>query len=579
MDSKELRQKFINFFVERGHKHLTPSGLIPKDESVLFTTAGMQPLIPYLMGEKHPEGNKLVNIQRCIRTDDIAEVGDESHLTFFEMLGYWSLGAYWKKEAINYTYEFFTKELGFDPKKFGVTCFEGDPKNNIPKDTESAQVWRVLGINRITFLDYKDNFWGPTSVEGPCGPDTEIFMWSSKEEVPEDIDINDKKWVEIGNDVFMQYYKKKTADGFSYELLSQKNVDFGAGFERVAAFIENKNNIYETEFFQPLIKEIKNISGKNYEDYKKEFRVIADHIKAATFAINDNILPSNKERGYIVRRLIRRAIVKATKLGIENNFTAEIASVVFKIYDGVYSYKKDEIISALNIEEEKFRQTLRQGLKIVHLKKEISGRDLFDLYQSSGIPADIAEEEAKAAQIKIKENALQEYQELFKKHQDLSRAASAGMFRGGLASGGKIETKYHTATHLLLAALREILGPDINQKGANITAERIRFDFNYPEKLSEQQIDKIEDWVNDKIKQDLSVTMEEMPLKKALSEGATSIPGFNYLENVKVFSIGTVSREICGGPHAQSTGELGHFKITKEESSSAGIRRLKAVLE
>lgn len=577
MDSKELRQKFINFFVERSHEHLPSSGLIPKDESVLFVTAGMQPLVPYLMGEKHPEGDKLVNIQRCIRTDDIAEVGDESHLTFFEMLGYWSLGVYWKKEAINYMYEFFTKELGFDPKKFGVTCFEGDPKNNIPKDTESAKVWKSLGINRITFLGYKDNFWGPTSVKGPCGPDTEIFMWSSKEEVPEDIDINDKKWVEIGNDVFMQYYKKKTADGFSYELLSQKNVDFGAGFERVVSFVEGKTNIYETELFQPLIKEIKNISGKNYEDYKKEFRIIADHIKAATFAINDNISPSNKERGYIVRRLIRRAIVKGSQIGITDDFAQEIAKKVFGIYDGIYEFNKDQILVELEKEESKFRQTIKHGLKeFDKVKDTLDGNIAFKLYETYGFPLEMTEELAVENNIKIDKA---EFEQAFRQHQKLSRTAAAGMFKGGLSSGGEREIKYHTATHLLLAALRHILGNDVNQKGANITIERIRFDFNYPEKLSQQQIKQVEDWVNDKIKQDLLVTMEEMPFKKALSEGATSIPGFNYPENVKVFSIGIVSHEICGGPHAQSTGELGHLKITKEESSSAGTRRVKATLE
>lgn len=574
MDSKQLRQHFIQFFTKRGHKNLLPSILIPKDKSVLFTTAGMQPLVPYLMGEKHPEGDKLVNIQRCIRTDDIDEVGDDSHLTFFEMMGYWGLGAYWKKEAINYTYEFFTKELGFSPKTFGVTCFEGDSKNNIPKDIESAQIWQSLGVNRIAFLGYKDNFWGPTSVAGPCGPDTEIFLWSTKEEIPIELDINDKRWVEIGNDVLMQY--NKTAKG-EYEPLTQKNVDFGAGFERIAAFLEGKNNVFETELFWPIIQKIAEISGQKYDAWQKEFRIIADHLKAAIFAINDGVIPSNKDSGYIIRRLIRRAIVKAAKLGIDQNFISNLAETVFEIYESVYEFKKREIKSTLNAEEEKFRETLKKGLKIFESQKEnLNGKVAFDLYQTYGFPWEMTAELAEQENIKVDKD---EFEAEFKKHQDLSRTASAGMFKGGLAGGGEMETKYHTATHLLLASLRQTLGNNVFQKGSNITAERLRFDFSFPEKMTDEQIKEVENIVNQKIKDDLPVAAEEMTLEEAKNSGAMGVFEEKYDEKVKVYSINGFSREICGGPHVKSTGALGHFKIIKEESSSYGIRRIKAVIE
>lgn len=578
MDSKELREKFIKFFENKEHQHLMPVGLVPTDQSVLFTTAGMQPLVPYLMGEKHPEGNKLVNIQRCIRTDDIDEVGDETHLTFFEMMGFWSLGDYWKKEAINYTYDFFTKELNIDPKKLAITCFEGDKKNGIEKDTESAEIWQNLGIpeNRIAFLGYKDNFWGPTSAEGPCGPDTEIFVWTREDEVPEKYDPKDSKWVEIGNDVFMQY--NKNADG-KFEPLAQKNVDFGAGFERIIAYLEKKNNIFETELFEPIIKKIEEISHQKYQENQKQFRIIADHIKAAVFAINDDILPLNKDRGYIVRRLIRRAIVKASQLGISQNFINDIATEVFKTYDGVYQFDQEMISQELEKEETRFRNTLKNGLRMLNSHKEIDGKILFNLYQSFGIPMEIAVEEAKEKNIEIIKNAEEKFNNELKKHQNLSRTASAGMFKGGLAGGGEQETKYHTATHLLLASLRQVLGNNIVQKGSNITAERLRFDFNWPEKLTDDQMKKIENWINDKINQNLLVEIKEMVLSEALKSDVTSIPGFQYPDKVKVYSIGDISREICGGPHVKSTGQLGHFKIIKEESSSAGIRRIKAVLQ
>lgn len=577
MDSKTLREKFLNFFESRGHKILPSASLVPEnDPSVLFTTAGMQSLVSYLLGEKHHSGERLVNIQKCIRTDDIEEIGDDSHLTFFEMLGYWSLGGYWKKEAIQYTFDFYTKEIGIDPKELAITCFRGDEKNGIIKDTESAEIWKSLGISeeRIAFLDYADNFWGPSGAEGPCGPDTEIFVWTGEGKSPEIYDNKDNRWVEIGNDVFMEYNKK--SDG-TFEPLKQKNVDFGAGFERVLAYLEGKNNVFETDLFLPIINKIEEISGKKYQDNIESFRVIVDHIKASFFAINDGVLPSNKDAGYVVRRLIRRAIVKARQININKEFIKEIAVEVFEVYNGVYKFNEEMIISELQKEEEKFRQTLEKGLKIFESQKEnLNGKIAFDLYQTYGFPWEMTVELAQQENIKIDRN---EFEAEFKKHQDLSRTASAGMFKGGLQSGGEMETKYHTATHLLHTALCKVLGGEINQKGSNITAERLRFDFNYPEKLTDDQIKEVENIVNNAIDNNLPVEMTEMNIEAAKSSGAIGVFSSKYGDKVKVYSIDNFSKEICGGPHVKKTGELGHFKIIKEESSSAGIRRIKAILE
>lgn len=586
MDSNLLRSKFIEFFQNNGHRKIPESSLVPEnDPTVLFTTAGMQPLASYLLGQKHALGNKLVNIQPCIRTADIDEIGDENHLTMFEMMGYWSLGSYWKKEAIELSFNFFVKELGLSIEKLGVTCFTGDEKKGISKDIESAEIWKRLGIKRIAFLSYKDNFWGPVGENGLCGPDSEIFYWNSAEDTPEDIDVTDSRWIEIGNDVFMEYNKINN----NYEKLNQKNVDFGAGFERILAIV-NKKTIFETNLFLPIIKKIEEISGKKYDDYKKEFRIISDHIKAATFAINDEVFPSNKDRGYIVRRLIRRAIIKASQIGIENNFTKILAEEVLKIYNGVYKFNNNILIE-IEKEEEKFRKTIKIGLKQFEKISEnnLDSQKLFDLYQTYGFPLELSQEIAKQKNILISQSTLADFNNLMRKHQDLSRTASAGMFKGGLAGSGEIETKYHTATHLLLASLRKVLGSDVNQKGANITTERIRFDFSYPEKLTDKQIEKVEDLVNENIKSDLEITMQEMNCNDALKAGVSSIPGFKYPEKVKVYTIGTddpsvgsgraISREICGGPHVKHTGELGVFKIIKEESSSSGIRRIKAILK
>lgn len=554
------------------------ASLVPEnDPSVLFTTAGMHPLVPYLMGEKHPLGQRLVDVQKCIRTDDIDEVGDACHHTFFEMLGNWSLGDYWKDDAIRWSYEFLTLELKLNPERLAVSCFAGD--NDAPKDEESAKIWRSLGMSdkRIAFLEKKDNWWGPAGETGPCGPDTEMFYWTGENAAPVDFQSThiDPRWVEIWNDVFMQY--NKTGDR-KFEPLAQRNVDTGMGMERTLAVIQGFDDNYRTELFWPIIEKIQKIAGKKYDDRQIEFRIIADHIKAAAFAISDGAVPSNKGAGYIVRRLIRRAIVKAHELDINQNFISEIAEVVFDIYDNIYPFDKETVKSELDKEEVKFRKTLENGLKNIESKKELSGEDLFNLYQSFGLPLEITLEEANRLSIDVKTSGINEYKELFKKHQELSKTASAGMFKGGLADSGEIVTKYHTATHLLLAALRQVLGDHVLQKGSNITAERMRFDFSHAEKMTSEQIKQVEDIVNAKISEKMSVTMEEMSIEEAKHLGAMGVFESKYGQMVKVYSIGDFSKEICGGPHVGNTGELGHFKITKEESSSAGVRRIKAIL-
>ena len=582
---------------------LPSASLVPDetDPSVLFNTAGMQPLVPYLMGKEHPQGKRLASAQKCIRTDDIDEVGDKVHHTFFEMLGNWSLGDYFKSESIDWSWEFLTHEewLGFDKSKLAVSVFEGD--DDAPFDQEAYDKWLSLGINtiKIAKLPKKNNWWGPAGATGPCGPDTEIFYWTGAGEVPTNFQetCDYPSWVEVWNNVFMQY--NKTIDG-KFDLLEQKNVDTGMGFERTLAVINGLDDNYETDLFKPIIEKIEEISGKKYKDNQHEFRIISDHLKAATFAIGDGAIPSNKGAGYIVRRLIRRAIVKAKEIGIEANFTDPVARKIFEIYKDSYEFREESTLSELEKEENKFRKTLKEGLRLLEQKTAISGQDLFDLYQSYGLPVEISTEEAKRSGREINNEAMEQYSNLLKKHQDLSRTASAGMFKGGLVEAGEMTTRYHTATHLLLAALRQLISPDIYQKGSNIIAERLRLDFNYQEKLTPEQIKSLEDLVNEKIAEDLPVTMAEMSVKEAKDSGAMGIFDSKYGDKVKVYTIGggahstrsdrsgsAFSREICGGPHVTHTGELGpkgapfggHFKITKEESSSAGVRRIKAVLE
>ena len=582
MKSSELRQKYLEFFKSKGHKVIPSASLVPEnDPTVLFTTAGMHPLVPFLLGEKHPEGKRLTDAQKCIRTGDIDDVGDDTHNTFFEMLGNWSLGDYWKDEAINWSFEFLTKELNIPLDRLAVSCFAGD--ENAPKDEESAKIWESLGVKkeRIAFLPKEDNWWGPAGETGPCGPDTEMFYWKlNNEPAPKVFDASNKNWVEIWNDVFMQYVKDGKGN---YLPANQKNVDTGMGMERTLSVLNGKENSYETDLFLPIIKKIEEISGKKFEENKKAFRIIADHIKASIFLLASGVEPSNLGRGYILRRLMRRAIRYGKQLGIHGNFLAKVYPEVLEVYNGFYSEidsKSEFIVRQLEAEEEKFEKTLENGLREFEKLNKVSGKDAFDLYQTYGFPIEVTEELAKEKGITVD---LEEFKNELEKHQELSRTASAGMFKGGLADHSEIATKYHTANHLLLAGLRKILGDHIFQKGSNITAERLRFDFSHTEKMSSAQIRDVENFVNDIIKKDLPVSCEEMSLEKAKEINAMGVFESKYGERVKVYTIGTgenvVSREICGGPHVEKTGVLGQFKIQKEESSSSGVRRIKAILE
>ena len=591
---KRLIENYLKFFVSKGHRVIPSSSLIPEhDPTVLFTTAGMHPLVPYILGEKHPLGRRLCSVQKCVRTGDIDEVGDEVHHTFFEMLGNWSLGDYWKKEAIEYSFEFLTKVLKIPIEKIAVSCFAGD--KDAPKDTESAEIWMSLGIpkERIVFLPKENNWWGPAGKTGPCGPDTEMFYYVGKR-VPKKFNPEDKKWVEIWNDVFMQYIKDEKGN---FNLAKQKNVDTGMGVERTIAILQGLDDDYLTDCFLPIINELENLSGKNYKSIGKEekraMRIVADHLKAATFIIGDGVVPSNVERGYVLRRLIRRAIRYAREIGIKENFTTKVANRVIEIYREDYSElekNKTIIFTELDKEETRFKKTLESGIReferiTKNMKKNemISGKDSFLLYQSYGFPLEMTEELAKEKEMAVDRKGFEEES---KKHQELSRTTSAGIFKSGLADASEKTKCLHTATHLLNEALKQVLGDrNIKQKGSNISPERLRFDFNFGRKLTEKEIKQIEDWVNDKIRKALPVIREEMSLQDALKSGAEAEFGARYPEKVSVYSIideennQIISKEICTGPHASNTNELGKFKIIKEESSAAGIRRIKAVLE
>ncbi len=593
---QELIKTYINFFKKKKHKEIPSSSLMPEnDPTVLFTTAGMHPLIPFLLGQKHPLGKRIVDVQKCIRTNDIDEVGDEVHHTFFEMLGNWSLGDYFKKEAIEFSFEFLTKILGIKKESLAVSVFGGDHKvPEIPKDDESAKVWMSLGIpeDRIAYLqggvlESTNNWWGPAGMTGPCGPCTEMFFWSGKSDAPAKFNPDDSKWVEIGNNVLMQYEKTKDK---KFLLLKQKNVDFGGGVERTLAVINNLEDNYESPVFKPIIKEIEKISSKKYKENKKEMRIIADHIKASVFILGDerSIKPSNIGPGYILRRLIRRAIRYGKILGIKNNFTAKIAEAVLPIYPDYKELQKNRriIIKELNNEEDKFRLTLEKGLKKfneIARDNVISGKEAFLLFQSYGFPIEMTQELALEKGVKID---LETYNEEFKKHQDLSRTASSGMFKSGLADDSENTKRLHTATHLLNESLRRVLGKEVRQKGSNITPERLRFDFNFPKKLSQEELKKVEDLINEKIRSALNIERKELPLNEAIKSGAQSEFGAKYPELVSVYTIidekekqGWFSKEICTGPHVHNTSQLNHFKIIKEESIAAGIRRIKAIIE
>lgn len=592
MKSEELRSKFLDFFKNRDHKNIPSASLLPEnDPSVLFITAGMHPLVPYLLGEKHPLGTRLCNVQKCLRTDDIDKIGDSQHLTFFEMLGYWSLGDYFKKESIHYTFDFYTQVLGFNKDDISVTVFGGN--DDVPFDQESFNIWKnEIGIpeERIYKYGKKENWWGPVGKTGPCGPDTEMFIDIGLKKCSDNCgpSCHCDKFVEIGNNVFMEY--NKTADG-KFVPLKQKNVDVGLGFERLLMFSQNKKDVFETDIFKPIIKKIEELSGKRYLENQRAYRIIADHIRAATFAISDGAEPSNKGFGYIVRRLIRRSIVKTKQIGIEDNFTSQIVDAVVETYKNAYpelENNRDNVKQTLQTEEDKFRHTLNQGLReFEKIKHNLSGEKAFGLYETYGFPLEMTEELAKENGIIINKG---EFQKAFREHQEKSRTASAGMFKGGLADSAEETKKLHTAAHLLLAALRQVLGNKVFQKGSNITSERLRFDFSYPGKLTPEQLNQVEDLVNEQIQASVPVEMQEMSLEEAKKSGAMGVFESKYGDKVKVYTIGShsvssgsrekyFSREICGGPHVDNTRDLGHFKIIKEESSSAGVRRIKAVLE
>lgn len=637
MLASELRRRFIDFFVKKHqHAEIKSSSLIPEnDPTVLFTTAGMHPLVPFLMGEPHPLGKRLVDVQKCVRTDDIEEVGDPTHCTFFEMLGNWSLGDYFKKEAIEWSYEFLTSSrekggLGLNPDRLMVTCFAGD--KDAPRDDEAAKFWEGLGFKPaekakpggkklIFFYEKKKNWWGPAGQTGPCGPDTEMFYDTcpdlpSNQHKPGASEAQIKKYplpdgsgnchancecgryIEMWNDVFMQYNKK--ADG-TYEPLKQQNVDTGMGLERVAAILQEKPSHYETELFEPAISKIHELAGIKSDEEGKiglakfSTRIIADHIRAATFIMGDpwGVSPSNKDQGYILRRLIRRAIRHGKMVGINENFTHLLGEIFVQTYGDVYSElerNKPRIIDELKREEEKFQKTIEHGLRELrkiwneeNCKREftvIDGEKAFYIYETYGFPLEmIVEELIKIGYEVDSSKVLQSFNEAMKKHQEKSRAGSEQKFAGGLADHSVESTKLHTATHLLHQALKTVLGNEVEQRGSNITAERLRFDFNYPNKLTPEQIKKVEDLVNQQIQRKLPVSYEIVTVDEAKQKGAIGLFEDKYADKVKVYKMGDFSYEICGGPHVENTEVLKRFKITKEEACSAGIRRIKAVVE
>ncbi len=591
----ELRSRYIEFFKSKGHVEISGRSLIPEnDPTVLFTTAGMHPLVPYLMGEPHPAGTRLTDSQKCVRTGDIDEVGDDSHLTFFEMLGNWSLGDYFKNESIRYSFEFLTDEkyLGIPKETLSVTVFAGD--EHAPRDEQSAQIWEELGISpeRIFFLPKEDNWWGPAGETGPCGPDTEIFVDTGKEPCGKDCKpgCSCGKYFEIWNNVFMQYHKNK--DG-SFSPLSRRCVDTGMGVERTVAMLQGKKSVYDTEVFSSTIKSIERVSGISYHNSEKtdiSIRIIADHTRTACFILCDpkTVVPSNIGAGYVLRRIIRRAVRHGKKLGIEKNFLSAPASAVIEHNKGFYPELKEKegfILKELKAEEDKFLETLKKGETefekllpnlLRNPKKIIPGRMAFKLYDTYGFPIELTEELAAESGLAVNR---EEFEQAFKKHQELSRAGSEQVFKGGLADHSEQTTAYHTATHLLHKALRMVLGDHVMQKGSNITAERLRFDFSHPAPMTDAEKKEVERLVNDAITADLPVTMEVMPLEEAKKIGATALFGEKYENIVKVYKIGDFSIEVCGGPHVERTGSLGHFVIQKEQSSSAGIRRIRAVLQ
>jgi alanyl-tRNA synthetase len=588
MTANELRQKYIAFFRERGHAEIRSAPLVPEnDPTVLFTTAGMHPLVPYLLGEKHPAGRRLVDVQKCVRTGDIDEVGDAVHLTFFEMLGNWSLGDYFKQEAIAWSYEFLTgaQWLNLPVDRLAVSVFAGDA--DAPFDREAFDLWRGLGIPepRIAKLPKKDNWWGPAGQTGPCGPDTEMFYWTGEGEAPAAFDPTDRRWVEIWNDVFMQYNKQ--ADG-TFVPLAQQNVDTGMGVERVTAILQGRSSCYETELFAPLFGAIRDIAGVPEPETLRGGRIIAEHLRAATFLMGDGVRPGNVDQAYVLRRLIRRAIREGRKLGVTEVFTPRLATVVIEQYSPVYpelGANRAGILQELEAEERQFGSTLERGIrefaKLVdsfpaHVeKKVISGRKAFYLYETFGFPIELTVEMAAERGFTVDHAG---FDEAYQRHQEASRAGAERRFKGGLADQSDATARLHTATHLLHQALRRVLGDHVKQAGSNITAERLRFDFTHPDRVTPEQLAEVERIVNAQIGRDLAVDCREVPYDEAAAAGAIGLFAERYGDRVKVYAIGDFSKEICGGPHAERTGSLGRFRIAKEESSSRGVRRIKAVL-
>jgi alanyl-tRNA synthetase len=585
----DLRLAYLDFFKKKGHAMIPGASLIPEnDPTVLFTTAGMHPLVPYLLGEPHPAGKRLVDVQRCVRTQDIDEVGDESHLTMFEMLGNWSLGDYFKEGAIEMSFEFLTKVLEIPTEMLAVTCFAGD--SDAPRDDESARIWKKMGIpeERIGFLPKEKNWWGPAGKTGPCGPDTEMFHWVGDGKPRGNPETHEKEWLEIWNDVFMQYNKKE--DG-TFEPLRQQNVDTGMGLERVAAVLQGVPSVYDTDRMKPILEKVRSIGGRwTMDDAQRFARIVVDHLKAATFMIADGVEPSNVDRGYVLRKIIRRAVRSARKLGLKDDlFTAAIAEAVLEQYAHAYPHlrtRESAIRSALDREEEQFRATLHDGEK--HLSRilekatsggMIDGVTAFHLYDTYGFPFELTKEIAAESGVSVDEAG---FERAFEDHQTLSRAGAEKRFAGGLADHGAETTKLHTATHLLNAALRNVLGEHVWQKGSNVTAERLRFDFSHSAKMTPEQIAEVERLVNDAIERDLPVSFALMTVDEAKKRGAIGVFEERYGEKVKVYKMGEdphpFSLEICGGPHVVRTGMLGSFKIQKEEAVSAGVRRIKATV-
>ena len=584
MKAIEIRNKYLNFFKEHGHKVIPSAPLIPEnDPSVLFTTAGMQPLVPYLLGEKHPEGKRLTDYQKCLRTNDIDEVGDNRHLTYFEMLGNWSLGDYFKEEAIAMSFEFLTKELGIPVEKLSVTCFAGD--EDCPRDTVTAECWKKAGIpeDRIYFFGKDDNWW-IAGEEGPCGSDTEMFYDTGKPKCSEECNpsCGCGKYVEIWNNVFMEYYKDK--DG-KYTKLKQHNVDTGLGLERMTMLLQGKETPFDTELFAPVMNKLQELA---VVDDIASRRIVAEHLRASMMIILDGGLPSNVDRGYILRRLIRRMTRHLRKLQINLDVLTELIELNIETLKEMYPElvrNKEKIVSVIIEEKNKFEKTLERGEKEFNKiakkleeqgKDTLLGKDIFNLYETYGFPPEVTADLARERNLKIDNK---EFEQLFKEHQEKSRMGSEKKFKGGLSGNGEMETKYHTATHLLNAALKVVLGKDIHQKGSNITPERMRFDFSCDHKLTDEEKQKVEELVNKWIQEEIPVKVEEMKKDEAIKSGAECMFIEKYPDIVTVYSIGDVSKELCGGPHVKNTKELGKFKIKKEEASSAGVRRIKAVLE